>query len=271
MSTIAGLGIPPTSMPGTAAVMRRVASAKLDAAGDLYFAGIATIYRLDLSGNLTVVAGTGVQGFSGDNGPALSAQLSEFPGAAVDSAGNLYIGDEQNYRVRRVSPDGIITTVAGNGVCCTDTAPSGVATNVEVAQPTGLAVDKSGNLFIADASSNSIRMVDRNGLITTVAGGNGAGYSGDGQPATRAQLNFPGDLTFDAAGSLYVADWLNYRIRKISTGGIITTVAGNGTTGSPSDGIAATAAQLGSVSGVAVDPSGNMWSAKSLPMASSLP
>lgn len=259
LSTIAGLGFPPTSMPARSAVLRTVGAVTSDAAGDVYFADLAAVYRLDPSGNLTRVAGTGAPGFAGDNGPAVNAQLSSAAGLALDTSGSLYISDQGNFRVRRVSQEGIITTVAGDGVCCTETAPAGVAVNVEVGEPEGVAVDNSGNLYIADGSSNSIRKVDKNGFISTIAGGGAAGYSGDNQPAAKAQLYLPVGLTLDADGDLFIGDVGNYCIRKISTNGIITTVAGNGTFGSPVDNVPATTAQIGSAFQVAVDPSGNIY------------
>jgi sugar lactone lactonase YvrE len=259
LSTLAGLGFPPTSTPGTSAVLRAASPLATDAAGDVYFGNMASVYRLDPGGILTRVAGTGSAGYSGDNGAALDAQLSEPAGVAVDGSGNLYISDEDNSRVRRVSPDGIITTVAGTGACCVAEGDNGAATAAEVGQPTGLAVDTAGNLYIADPGSSTIRKVSTKGVITTVAGSGVAGYSGDGGPATSARLNFPLGLAVDAAGDLFIGDGGNYCIRKVLPNGIITTVAGNGTGGYSGDGGPATSAQLADAFAVAVDGQGNIY------------
>lgn len=259
MSTFAGLGVPPTSMPGTAAVLRGASPFAVDAAGDLYFGGVSSVYRLEPGGTLTRVAGNGSAGYAGDNGSALSAQFGGPSGIAVDLSGNLYISDEDTSRVRRVSPDGIITTVAGTGACCVASGDNGPAAGAEVPQPTGLAVDMAGNLYIADPSSHTIRKVNSKGIITTVAGNGAAGYSGDNGPATSARLNFPWGLAVDAAGDLFIADVSNYCVRKVAPNGTITTVAGNGTSGSSGDNGPATSAELGYALNITSDAAGNLY------------
>lgn len=195
------------------------------------------------TGVITTVAGTGIAGSFGDNVPATSATLDSPFGVAVDGSGNLFIADTNNNRIRRVDAGGTITTVA---------ATVGILSN-----PSGVAVDAAGNLYIADTANNRIRRVDAMGTITTVAGTTGAaGYSGDSGPATSAQLNFPEDVAVDGAGTLYIADTLNHRVRRVA-GGVISTVAGTGVAGF-SDGVAS-AAQLSSPDGVAVDGAGNLY------------
>jgi len=206
---------------------------------------------------ISTVAGNGTAGFSGDGGPALSAEVNEPQGVAVDSAGNLYIADDSNNRIRRVAPDGTITTVAGNG-SAGFSGDSGQATSAELNQPNRVSVDISGNLYIADSFNNRIRKVDTNGIITTVAGNGVQGYSGDGGPATSASLNDPGDAVSDPAGNLFIADE-NDVVRKVDTHGIITTVAGNGAKGYSGDGGPATSASLNTPVGVALGATGDLY------------
>jgi len=202
------------------------------------------------------LAGNGTQGFSGDNGPATGAELFQPLGVALDSAGNVYVADSSNNRIRKVS-NGVITTVAGNGTPGFS-GDGGPATSTGLNYPSGVALDSAGSLYIADAGDNRIRKVS-NGVITTVAGTGGwGGYGGDGGPATSAWLLVPSGVAVDSAGSLYIADAGNNRIRKVSNG-VITTVAGNGTLGYSGDGGPATNAQLNGPEGVAVDSGGNIY------------
>ena len=172
------------------------------------------------------VAGTGIAGFGGDGGQAKLAMLNQPEGVAVDASGNLYIADTDNNRIRKVSPNGIITTVAGNGIAGFG-GDNGPASQAQLNHPEGVAVDASGNLYIADTGNNRIRKVSPNGIITTVAGTGIAGFSGDGGPATQAQLNQPEGVAVDASGNLFIADTDNDRIREVRTDGVIVTVAGN--------------------------------------------
>ncbi len=230
-----------------------------DAAGDLF---IADLYnqrvRKVSKGVITTVAGTGIQGFSGDNGPATSAQLANPAGIAVDSTGSLYIADSGNNRIRKVL-NGVITTVAGSGtsVFGGDGGDNGPATDAELAQPSLIAVDSSGNLFISGFSDSRIRKVS-NGVITTVAGNGTFGFSGDGGPATSAQLADPKGLAVDSAGDLLIGDSSNNRIRKVANG-VITTVAGSSLSGFSGDNGPALNAELGSLQGLAVDSAGNVY------------
>ena len=231
-----------------------------DGSGNLYIADSSNhrILKVDAGGTITAAAGTGSHGFRGDGGPATAARLRFPHGAAVDRSGNLYIADTRNHRIRKVDADGTITTVAGTG---TDGfgGDSGPASAAQLNRPAGVAVDGSGNLFIADTNNHRIRKVDADGTIITVAGTRGQGFSGDGGPATAAQLNGPNGVAVDGSGNLYIADTNNHRIRKVNAGGMITTVAGTGTAVFSGDGRPATAAQLNGPNGVAVDGSGNLY------------
>ncbi|HEY3760919.1 MAG TPA: immunoglobulin domain-containing protein [Verrucomicrobiae bacterium] len=211
---------------------------------------------------ITTVAGNGNDGYSGDGGAATSADLDIPKDVIFDAFGNLYIADALNNRIRTVATNGIITTVAGGG---TDgLGDGGAATNAELGNPTGIAVDTSGNLFIADSDNERIREVRTNGIITTVAGNGSYDYSGDGGLATNAELMYPTGVAVDSLGNLFIADYGSNRIREVGTNGIITTVAGGGTDGvGDGDGGTATNAELNDPTGVAVDTSGNLFIADS--------
>jgi uncharacterized protein (TIGR03437 family) len=257
ISTFAG-GALPLNIPGTSASLDANApqSVAADQAGNLFFVDQNTVLRLDAaSGILTLVAGNGTPGFSGDNGPATSAQLANPQGVAVDSAGNLYIADTTNQRIRKVA-NGVIATVAGNGTPGY-TGDNGPPTSAQLYSPTAVAVDSAGNLYIADTHNQSIRKV-ASGVIATVAGNGTRGSSGDNGLATSALLNNPYGLAVDSAGNLYIADSSNNRIRKVS-GGMIATVAGNGTPGYSGENGPAINAQLDYPQGVAVDSAGNLY------------
>jgi sugar lactone lactonase YvrE len=210
------------------------------------------------SGIVTTVAGTRTPGFSGDGGPAAQAQLLAPHGIAVDAAGNVYITDQGNHRVRRVGLDGVIKTIAGDGRTGSS-GDGGLATQAAVGFPAGVAVDGPGNIYISMQMSQTIRRISRDGIITTIAGTGTAGFSGDGGPATQAQLNVPVGIAADPAGNVYFADHTNNRIRKISVTGIINTVAGNGSQGFSGDGGPATGAAIDGPFGVAVDRAGVVY------------
>ncbi len=207
----------------------------VDRAGNLYIAdfGNARILKMAAAtGLVTTVAGTGIDGFSGDGGAATSAAMAFPRGVAVDEAGNVYIADSNNSRIRKVTvATGVITTVAGTGARAFS-GDGGPATRAALSSPTGVAVDGAGNLYIADYHNSRIRKVAATGVITTVAGTGRWGFSGDGGPATSAALASPWGVAMDGAGNLYIADHHNSRIRLVTAPtGLITTVAGTARSG----------------------------------------
>jgi len=263
ITTVAGNGTAASSGdggPATSASLNTPAGLAIAANGDLYISEMWgwKVRRVDARGVISTVAGNGMRGFAGDGGPATAASLGEPYDLAVDAAGNVFVLDIGNQRVRRVDRQGVITTVAGDGRVSFG-GDGGPATRASLYEPKGVAVDEAGNLYIADTFHHRIRKVDRAGIITTVAGNGVSGFSGDGGPATQASLNFPYDIAPDSSGNLYIADNGNYRIRKVSAKGIISTVAGNGQGGFSGDFGPATEAALYSAGGVAADGSGNLY------------
>ena len=215
------------------------------------------------TGMISTVAGNGTPGFGGDGGPATSAQLANCEGIAQDSAGNLYVADTFNRRIRKITPAGIISTVAGNGLN-SFSGDGGPAINAALGGPEGVAVDSQGNLYIADTLNQRVRKVSSSGVITTIAGDGIPGYTGDGVPSNASQLNTPRRVVLDSAGNIYIADSGNNVVRKIAAAtGIIRTVAGNTTNGYSGDGGPATAAALSDPHGMAVDASGALLIADS--------
>jgi sugar lactone lactonase YvrE len=212
------------------------------------------------SGIITTVAGGGTN--AGDGGYATGAILNFPEGVTVDEAGNLYIADTVDGRIRKVDTNGMISTVAGIAAGSTP-ENNGLATNTSLNNPAGVTMDALGNLFIADSGNEIVREVNTRGMITSVAGDGTNGYAGDGRLATNASLNYPASVTVDAAGNVFIADAGNNVIRKIVPGGIITTVAGNGTNLYAGDGGPATNASLYFPQGVTVDPAGNLFIADS--------
>jgi sugar lactone lactonase YvrE len=175
------------------------------------------VRKIDPSGTITAVAGTGELGYSGDGGPAIEAKF-EANALALDGKGNMYIADTENTRIRKVDRDGIIHTVAGTGKEGYS-GDGGPATEAALALPTGIAVDREGNVFIACHHNSRVRKVDRNGTITTVAGTGQMGFNHDKGPARKVMLNQPWDLFYDDSGELYIADAFNSRIRAVRLGG----------------------------------------------------
>ena len=220
------------------------------------------------AGLIGTVAGNGTQGYAGDGGQAASAELNAPRGMVVDSAGNIYFADTGNNAIRKITAaTGVIRTVAGNGTQGYS-GDGGSATGAELDSPAGVAVDPGGNLYIADMANNAIRKVTAStGVITTVAGAPDdywGGYSGDGGPATAATFADPKGVALDSAGNIYIADMFNNAIRKVTIStGIITTVAGNGSSGYSGDSGLATAAELNWPTDVAVDSAGNIYIADS--------
>jgi sugar lactone lactonase YvrE len=308
--------------PATSANLNQPAGLAFDGTSNMYIADQSNhrIRKVDSTGTIITVAGTGEIGFSGDGGSAISATLWNPSGVGIDDVGNVYIADNTNTRVRKVDVNGIITTVAGNGrvnysgdggsatkaemgvphKIAFDSAgnlfvsiynyydlPAGAAVRkvdssgcvstivtagvggqgcgnsspipATLYYPTGLAFDHAKNLYLADWVGERVFKVDSNGNVTTVAGTGTSGYNGDNIPATQAQLAEPDGLAMDTADNLYIADQNNHRIRRVDTSGVITTVAGNGQAGILGDGAPATLAELDGPRGIAFDTAGNLY------------
>jgi sugar lactone lactonase YvrE len=208
---------------------------------------------------INTAAGDGVAGYNGDDIPALKAELHDPTAVALDAEGNLFIADAANDIIRRVDrKSGIITTVVGSEFACQDSGDHGPADQALLCSPDGLTIDRFGNLFIADTANHRIRRVDhRTHIITTIAGTGTIGFSGDGGPATSAQLAAPNDVKTDWFGNVYIADTANFRIRRVDAKtGIIETIVGNGTGG---DGSLAVDAQIGDSFGITFDQEGNLF------------
>jgi sugar lactone lactonase YvrE len=209
-------------------------------------------------GTITTIAGTGKPGFSGDGGPATSAQLRSAQGVAVDGQGNVYIAEYENYKVRKVSPGGTITTFAGTGAGGSS-GDGGPATSARLNAPIAIVMDGQGNLYIADFNNARVRKVNPAGTITTFAGTGISGFSGDGGPAISARLYAPHGVAVDGQGNVYIADSYNHRVRKVNPSGTITTVAGTGKQGFSGDGGPATSATMTYPLGVGADAQGNVY------------
>jgi uncharacterized protein (TIGR03437 family) len=237
-----------------------------DAAGNLYVAAENLVFKLSAGGALSTIAGGGVNSPTlGDGGPATKASLGQASGLAVDAAGNVYVADSQNNRIRKISTDGTITTVAGPGSTAGILGDGGPATSATLSGPADVAIDSAGNLYIADTNNYRVRKVSTDGTIRTVAGNGSAfdstftGFTGDGGAATSAVIGQPVGLAIDGSGSLYIADSYHSTVRKVSASGIISTVAGTGTASYSGDGGLATLATLMTPQKVAVDASGNLY------------
>ncbi|MGO9991067.1 MAG: kelch repeat-containing protein [Steroidobacteraceae bacterium] len=225
-------------------------------------AEVTTSFTILPQGTIVTYAGDGAAGYSGDGGPATTAMLSQPGGLAIDASGALDVADESNQTVRWVLTSGPIFTLTGNGTAGFS-GDGGPATLAQINSPRGLTVDGAGNRYIADSANNRIRMVAESGLISTIAGNGIATFAGDGGPATSASLNSPRGLAFDGGGNLYISDYANQRIRKVTPSGVISTFVGNGTPGFGGDGGPAAAAALNGPRGLAFDGNGNLYVADS--------
>ena len=295
-----GSAIATTTNTGPGVALYGPLAISFDSAGNYYLAdsGNARIRKIDTKGIITTVAGNGTIGFAGDGSAAASANLNQPSGVAVDKQGNIYIADTGNARIGKISSSGTISTVAGNGMVSYSgdggsataaqlNGPLGVAAdnsgNLYIADsqngvvrivkkgsiasagggtlviPRGVATDAAGNAYVADAQDNRVRKIATDGTVTTYAGNGTNGFAGDGGPAANAELSSPAAVALDAAGNLYIADLSNLRIRKVSTNGNISTVAGNGLQSYAGDGGPAVSASLNAPLGVAVDPSDNLY------------
>ena len=262
ISTIAGTataGFAGDLGSATAAQLNLPVAVTLDGSMNVYIADFLNnrIRKINVSGIISTIAGNGTSGFSGDGGNATACQLNAPQGIAVDPAGNIYVGDVGNHRIRKVSATGTITTFAGTGVAGYS-GDAGPATLAMLNTPLSIIVDGIGNVYFSDPSANRVRKITTAGIITTVAGNGTAGYGGDGGPATSAMLSAPASIALDLAGNLYIADLDNNRIRKVASG-TISTIAGTGTWAFSGDGGPATAASLKNPSGMAVDNSFNVY------------
>lgn len=266
ITTVAGTGGTQFSGDGGLATSATVYIASnhnglaVDAAGNLYIAddGHHRIRKVDPNGIITTVAGAGTQGFSGDGAAATKAQLWRPSAVAVDAAGNLYIADTNNRRIRKVDTSGTITTLAGTGAFGTrgDGGPANLAT---METPVDVSVDALGNVYFTDQDAATVRKVNALGVISTVAGNGTTGFAGDGGAATNAVFASPFSATADGLGNLYISDYGNHRIRKVDTTGIVTTIAGNGSSAANNgDGGPPTSANL-LPNGVAFDAAGNYY------------
>ncbi|MCX6632962.1 MAG: NHL repeat-containing protein, partial [Candidatus Solibacter sp.] len=259
ISTIAGGAPPATPALALAASIGDPTRLATDAAGNVYFGSLHSVFKVDAGGTLTRFAGNGRAGNSGDGGPAATAQLNFPMGIAIDAAGDVFVADRDASVVRRIAANGTITTVAGSGTPGF-AGDGGAATSARINGPFGIAVDAAGNLYIADTKNEAVRKVSPDGVISTVAGTGTRGYLGDGEAARNAWLNGPEGVAVDAAGILYIADTFNGRIRRVGASGNITTVAGVGSTGIFSgDGGPATSAAISLPTDVALDRAGNLY------------
>jgi sugar lactone lactonase YvrE len=221
VTTVAGTGEPGFSGdggPATEATLQNMWDVAVDPEGNLYLAGNNRVRRVDTDGVITTIVGAGTKGFSGDGGPAVDAQTDRITGVTVDADHNVYFIDYGNDRIRRIDPDGVITTIAGPGTPSRNECFFGEgvpATQAVFCGPEHLAVDAIGNVYVADTYNHRIRMVDTNGIIKTIAGSGLDGYSGDGGPAVRAALSEPSGVAVGPDGAIYIADSANDRVRKV--------------------------------------------------------
>lgn len=261
ITTLAGNGTPGHTGNGgssTAAQLNSPMGLASDPAGNIYIAdrNNRCIRKITPSGTITTVAGDGTNVYIGDGSLATATGIGSCLDVTLDVYGNMFIGTSKY--VFKVNPSGVITTVAGKGVSGYG-GNGGPATAATLTAASGVAADASGNVYFADETNYCIRKVNASGIISTIAGNGSPGYGGDGGPAASAKFGQLTDIALDGAGNLYICDGTNYRVRKINTSGVITTIAGNGSAGYSPDGTIATAGAIGPASGVSADNSGNIF------------
>lgn len=269
ISTIAGnntQGYSGDGGPATAAQLYHPTGVAMDGASNLYIADAFNdvVRKINTSGIITTVAGNHSTGYSGNGGPATAARLNDPNGIAADAAGNLYIADAHNNVIRKVDASGIISTIIGNGYNAGTTyggyaGDGGQATAAELFYPENVKMDNAGNFYVTELYNNTVRKVNTAGIITTIAGNNIPGYSGDGSPATAAKLGYPYDMAITSTGTVYIADTHNNVVRSVDASGTIHTYAGNNIAGGAGDGGPATAAELSSPISVFVDQYDNLY------------
>lgn len=247
MVTIAGTGTGGFSGdggPAAQAQLNRPTAVFADTLNNIYIAdgNNACIRKIDPSGIITTIAGTGTEGFAGDNGPATQAQFNRPHGVTLDSQSNIYISDTRNNRIRKIDPSGIVTTIAGTGIAGAG-GDGGLATQAQINRPHGVAIDTHHNIYIADTNNNCIRKIDTAGIITTLI----------------SNINGPTSVAIDASNNLYIAERSGNRILKADSTSATTILAGNGQTGFSEDGTEATEANLGSPRGIAVTAQGTVY------------
>ncbi len=263
ITTVAGTGFAGAggdNSAATSAELNTPSNVLFDKHGNMLIADASShkIRKISTAGVITTFAGTGVAGSTGDGGPATLGKLNAPIGIALDTNGNLFIAEYSGHVVRKVDTMGIITKVAGTG-SVGYSGDGGPATDAKLYAPYGVVVDKTGRIYFSDPGNQDVRSVDASGIISTIAGTGSGGYNGDGIPATDAELKNPAGIALSESGELFIADWMNRRIRKINSSGIISTVAGNGATGNDGDGAQATLAKLNAPNGVSIDGDGNIY------------
>ena len=261
ISTVAGTGTGGYTGDGgqaTSAELHHPDGVAFDAYGDMFISDAINhvVREVDAAGIISTVVGNGTSGNSGDGGPATAAELNEPTDLAFNAAGDLFISDYAANVVREVTPAGIISTFAGTTQGYS--GDGGPATSAKLYEPLGLAFNAAGDLFIVDSLNFVVREVNASGVISTVVGNSTAGYSGDGGPATSAELNYPNGIAFNSAGDMFIADESNNVVREVNTSGVISTVAGNHTAGYTGDNGQATSAELNAPSNLTFDAFGDM-------------
>ncbi len=262
ITTFAGTGVANYSGdggPATAADIKGPYSVAIDNANNVYIGEQSGVVRkINTSGIISTYAGIATPGFSGDGGHANAAQLNGPSGIAIDAASNMYIADIDNNRIRKIDQFGIITTIAGTGATLYngDNIP---AMDANLYSPAGVSVDNFGNIYVAESRNHRIRKINPLGIIMTIAGSGTLGFSGDDGIANSANLNNPIGICVNNTGDVYFSDVLNMRIRKINSSGIISTVAGNGLSGSDGDGANPIFASISSPIGICLSNTGGMY------------